>query len=120
MPDERQRLTVVVLAGPKKIDQFIHACDVFEPSKCLATPQGFDVSFKGEATPQVKQKVVEGFRKTAESVDDSRVVAVFIPGDPESAFIDTSVKVISDGHHWTLLSDFLRAYRIILPDESAV
>jgi hypothetical protein len=91
------------------MDSMMHAFDVFEPSKRLAARKTYDLTFKGEMDLFDRQKVVQAFKLVAEQAGDT-VVAVWIEGDTETAFIDSTVQTISDGKKFQLLEPVLTAF----------
>jgi hypothetical protein len=95
-------MIVVALAGEKRIDDFMHAADVFEPSKRLV----YVYTFK--TISENKNGLLLKYKKALE-LSGLKVVAVFELGNLEGAYIDKTVKMISNGHTWSLLSDFLKA-----------
>jgi len=105
---------VCILSGPKDMDQLMHAFDVFETSKRLAIPEWIKITHEKRMTIPKAKAMVEGFKKIYEEADRN-VVAIFIPGDQRSAFIDKNVASCSTGEKWFVLKDFLRNYDITVP-----
>jgi hypothetical protein len=101
--------TIHVISGSKQMDSMIHSFDVFEPSKRLAARKTYDLTFEGEMGLSDRQKVVQAFKLAAEQAGDS-VVAVWIEGDTETAFIDSTVQTISNGTKFQLLQPVLEAF----------
>lgn len=107
---DRNSLTTYVISGPKQMDDMMHAFDMFEPSKALATVKTFDLSFVGEASLDDRKKIVQAMKQAAEAGETpERVVAAFIFNDPETAYIDLTVKCISDGRKFQLLEPILKS-----------
>lgn len=100
---------VHIVSGSRQLDGLMHSFDVFEDSKRLATRKTYELAYKGEMSLSDRQKTVEAFKLAAEKSGD-RVVAVWIEGDPETAFIDSTVQAISDGKKWQLLHPVLQAF----------
>ena len=101
------KLTCILIAGNRQMDQMMHAAGVFESFKVYATINKIELTLKPDTTDQ---KGVEDLIKISEAVGD-RVVAAFIPGRPDGAYVDKSVKAISDGKKWCMLDKVLEAYR---------
>ena len=95
-------MIVVALAGEKRIDDFMHAADVFEPSKRLV----YVYTFK--TISENKNGLLLRYKKALE-LSGLKVVAVFELGNLEGAYIDKTVKMISNGQTWRILSEFLDA-----------
>lgn len=95
-------MIVVALAGEKRLDDFMHAADVFEPSKRLVNVYTF------KTTSENKNGLLLRYKDALEKTG-LRVVAVFVLGDPENAWVDNTVKMISNGQTWRMLSEFLDA-----------
>jgi hypothetical protein len=102
-------VTIHVISGSKQMDSMMHAFDVFESSKRLAARKTYKLAFKGEMDLSDRQKAVQAFKLAAEQTGD-QIVAVWIEGDPETAFIDSTVQAISDGNKWQLLHPVLEAF----------
>jgi hypothetical protein len=89
------------------MDQIMHAADLFETFKVYATIKVVELTLKPGTTDK---KGVEDLIKISEAYGD-RVVAAFIPGRPDGAFVDKSVKAISDGKKWCVLDPVLKYYK---------
>jgi hypothetical protein len=105
------KFNLVVIAGERRLTEFMQRADMFEPFKVLA--HIYELS--AETTPKSDAEG-KGFldalaecRSTLEQ-DGIRVVACFIPNEPQGAYVDHTVKVISDGEKFLLLDDALKAY----------
>lgn len=104
---KESRKELVLLSYDSKVDNFMHAADVFEPSRRLVSQKVFSFVMNKDNP----ESVVENFKKAAEQMGQ-RVVACFIIGEPRGMFVDTTCQTISTGTHWGLLADFLRGYGI--------
>lgn len=101
-------LTLVLLSGSRRIDDFMHARDVFESFRALAEPMVFNLKVTKGAK---SERIVACAREAAEK-HGHRVVAAFIVGVRKGVFVDKSVRVISSGQRWCLLRDFLSAWGV--------
>ena len=63
--------------GDKKMDDILHAFDVFESYKAFAVVESFDLTLKPDVTAD---KAVEDMVRILTTCN-RRIVAVFIPGD---------------------------------------
>jgi hypothetical protein len=98
-------IRLCLISGDAFQDAFMHATDVFEPSKRLATPR----FFRMELLPHADlPKIVEQFRLSAEKELKVSVVACFAVGT-DIGYIDDTVKTVSDGEKWCLLDEMLLA-----------
>ena len=96
---------IIFIAGDKTMDHMMHAADVFEPFKVFATIQAYELTLK----PGVS--VAEAISRVCKATEQQfRIVAAFVPGNPEGAFLDKTVKAISDGQKWCLLEPILKHY----------
>lgn len=102
-----ETIQCVVISGDKRMDHIMHAADVFEPFKAYAVIEQFEVTLKPDTTAE---KGVSDMIRVAEELG-RRVVAAFIPGRPDGAYVDKSVKAISDGKKWCMLDRVLEAYK---------
>lgn len=102
--DKKMKIKICVLSGDNKINAFAQATDIFHPSKAYATHTIFTAQAQEGYDAQ---KVVDGF-VDATKKSGQRVVAVFIVGRPETAYVDHNVISVSDGKKWYLLKNFLQ------------
>lgn len=97
-----------VIINKAKYTQFMQAADVFERWKVIASLNTFKLTYE------------DGVELTTERLATSRdaivgailaagdkPVLVWFPGYDTEPFIDMTVKVISDGEHWTTLHKLL-------------
>ncbi len=100
------KLTCILIAGNRQMDWIMHAADLFESFKAYATINKIELTLKPDTSDQ---KGIEDLIRISEAGGD-RVVAAFIPGRPDGAYVDKTVRVISDGKKWCLLDKVLEAY----------
>ena len=98
-------MTVVVIAGDRKQDEFMHAADMFEPFKRLASIHRVTVTFKPDAL-RYPCKIVPLLKQAFEE-RGMIVVAAFVPGELSGAWIDINVKCISSGTNWVMFDQLL-------------
>lgn len=103
-------IIVVVIAGDKRLNDFMRAADVLEPFKKLAELKEYELKVNGERVPDNKM-ICRTMFDTAIAAGWVPVGA-FIPNDPESAVFDESVKVITDGSKFALVADIRKAYGV--------
>ena len=102
---QADEVEIIVIAGDRVKDQFMHNADVFEPFKVLADVH--TVSFTSKKDPIDLPKVINAI---AEGMQPKyRVVAVFAPNRKEGAYVDPAVRVISNGTNWAMLDDVLKS-----------
>lgn len=102
------KINCVIICGNKSMDNFMHASGTFEPFKAYATINNFEITF---AEAQVNEKVLIDNLVKGLTSQGERVVAAFIPDNPNGAYRDESIKTISDGKQWILLDKVLEAYK---------
>lgn len=99
-------LVCVLISGDRRMDAIMHNLGVFESFKVLAVPYLIKVGLNPDTT-------LEQFIKNliqAANTDGQRVVAAFFQARPNGAYIDKTVKSISDGRQWVMLDKVLEAY----------
>ena len=89
------------------MDDFMHAADVFETHKALATVHTCDIEFDKEPSQDVINTSLTMIKHTLEK--EHRVVAVFSPACP-GGYVDNTVKTISNGRTWRRLDDVIKSY----------
>lgn len=100
---------VVVIAGDSKLDDMMHAMDVFESFKRLAKVTTYELSVNEKFDPiKTVQALKEALEKTGQ-----RVVAIFYPGESIGAYLDSTVECISDGNKWAMLDKVLKYYNYV-------
>ena len=102
-------LLVVAVFGDENTTRFMQDADVFEPFKIIAKPTKLVLALKEGCT---KTRALNDLRDLLEK-SGQRVAAVFIPYDPEGAWRNEAVRVISDGTKWGMLDDCLDAYGFV-------
>lgn len=105
---DESKKQMILLSSRQQLDHFMHAFDVFSPSKRLAGVTPIELTVKPNYSPE---RVIEGVVNAARE-NGSYVVACFIVGEPRGIFVDETCQVISTGTHWGLLKDFLAKYGI--------
>ena len=104
---EDNRVELVLMAGPRQIDKFMHLFDLFDKTKRVCSPTTF--TFKMERDNPAE--VIKNFILAAEKAE-YQVVACFIVGESRGIYVDETCKVYSNGKEWGLMSDFLAQYGI--------
>ena len=109
---QADEVEIVVIAGDRVKDQFMHAADVFEPFKVLADVH--TISFTTKKAPIDLPKVIGAIVKGVQP--NWRVVAAFAPNRKEGAYVDPTVRVISNGTNWAMLDDVLKVCHYLPQD----
>lgn len=104
--DDTRKATIVVVHGNKRLDEFMHVTDVFEPFKVLGTITELDAVLTDAGT---LMKAIDCIKAGLEEQGD-RVSAVFARGEAEAAWADPKVTVLSTGKKWVLMRELLKAY----------
>ena len=113
------KIEVVLIKGNKKLDDMMHAFDVFESFKRLCWPITLELTFAREMdktklvpTPKEidKANLIATLKEGVEKMGEEFVVAAFIPGEKEGAWVDESVKAISNGKSWAMIDKVLQSY----------
>jgi len=103
-----KKLNITIICSDRKKDEMMHAFGVFEPFKRLGEVH----HIIGDLNDGVTQsQALENIRNAFEKDGTYRILAIFIPNDPEGAYIDSTVKAVSDGCKWTLFKKMLDAYQ---------
>lgn len=101
----KDEITICVLAGDAKINAFMDSCDLTDNhTKMYVTPTHYTATREDNYNAK---NVVSKFKEAHEKAG-MVVAAVFIVGDPNSAYINPSVKTISSGEQWCVLDEFLK------------
>jgi hypothetical protein len=108
-----EKIRCVMVSGDRQTDEIMHRADLFESFKAFASVEVLEVTLK----PNTKHDKAVRDVVYAYTQCGRRVVAAFIPDCPDGAYLDSSVKVISDGRKWCMLDKVLEAYRWVQPRE---
>lgn len=95
---------IVAIHGDKAMDDIMHAADLFEAFRVYGVAVTYAINAMNPDLARLITVIKEGLEKQGQ-----RVSAIFSPGNPEGAWIDETVKVLSDGKRWCLLKDALSA-----------
>lgn len=107
MKTKTKTINCIIISGNDQTTKMMQAFDVFENFKVVANVRELKVDIKGDKdTSEFLTFIRDSFTEKGE-----RVVAVFIPGEKEGAWVDKTVKVISDGSKWMLLDKVLEFYK---------
>ncbi|MCK9459476.1 MAG: hypothetical protein M0R80_07550 [Proteobacteria bacterium] len=101
-----RKRSCVAIYGDAFATRFMQDADVFERFKVIAEPARITLTLKDDCTDA---QAMADLKKILEAAGQ-RVVAVFIPNVPDGAWVDETVKSISNGTHWGLLKDALDFY----------
>ena len=102
-------LLVVAIFGDDRATRFMQDADMFERFKIIAEPVTLKLTLKTDCT---KAKALSDLRELLIQ-SGQRVAAVFIPNDPEGAWRNDAVRVISNGTKWGMLDDCLEAFGFV-------
>lgn len=97
--------TLVIVAGDRTLDRFMHAADMFAPFKRLImSPMFIDVTLK----PRHRiSTTVQKVRKKFAEDKKMFLVAILVKGK-KSRWVDPEIKVVSNGYQWGLLRDLVK------------
>jgi len=102
-----------IIVGEKRMNDFLHAADIFEPFK----QYGEVLSMEFELTKSKPNLAfLIRFKEQLEKHGDV-VTALWFARTPEIHYVDWSVKVTSDGKKWAVLKDYLKQFGIIENNE---
>lgn len=93
---------ICMIAGDKFADGFMHAADMFEPSKRLAHPQFLAVTLSPDHAPLAE--IVDRLRQAA--AEKWIVVAAFVVGTC-IGYVDETVTLVSNGKTFCTLQEML-------------
>jgi sugar phosphate isomerase/epimerase len=108
-------VTVNIISGCTKVDQLMHAADLFESFKrygrCWAVELGVDRDrFKPASLINQLKALLEERGET--------VTAIWINVWPHINYVDWTVKACSDGQKWMILETYLQAFGVNRPASS--
>lgn len=96
------KFRLVAIVGDKLKTNFMQAADVFEQGKVLGEPVEFSygaLNFtKEEAIAQLRDVLSEKFIVSFISAEDDKVLP----------YVNTDVRVVSNGNKWGILADWIR------------
>jgi hypothetical protein len=101
-----EELSCVAIYGSEWTTRFMQDADCFERFKVIAEPVKFVLTLKPDCS---KERALNDLKMLLEK-SGNRVVAIFAPNVKEGAYVDESIKVISNGTQWCMLKDVLEAY----------
>jgi hypothetical protein len=88
------------------ITKFMQACDMFSSDKVISKAKEFDIVTESKDPLSIEENDVE---KLVESMRGKgfRIIAFFIPGNPNFAWRDETINAISNGYQWCTLDSAL-------------
>jgi len=98
---------IIIIAGDKDKDDFMHKLDVFESFKHLGNSTKVVLSEGAIITNDEILKLKEICENKG-----MFVTAIIYSADPSISYINWDVIVVSDGDRWFLLADYLNQYGI--------
>jgi hypothetical protein len=101
-----EELSCVAIYGSAWATRFMQDADCFERFKVVAKPVKLILTLKSDCS---KERALNELKMMLEK-SGNRVVAIFAPNVKEGAYVDESIKVISNGAQWCMLEDVLKAY----------
>ena len=111
-------IDLIVVTGPRKLDEFMHAADVFDPGKRLihVDAQGRPTCQRYELTVDPEKfdlaKTITVLKEKAATDADDRLLACFIPGQPGGWYDDTC-RMVSTGKSWCLFERVLEKWGFV-------
>ena len=101
-----RKRSCIAIYGSAEMTRFMQDADLFERFKVIAKPAKIVLTLKDGCSDA---QAMADLKKILEAAGQ-RVVAVFIPNIPDGAWVDETVKCISNGKEWGLLKDVLEFY----------
>lgn len=102
------KINLIAITGNKKIDEWMHSCDLFEDFKRLGIVHNITITHKEPLKKINLKKLITNIKKAFEAADEI-VTAIFIPGLKTGAYINKDTLVISDGKKFIFLDELLPA-----------
>jgi hypothetical protein len=112
----KNKFLVTVITGDSLTSRFMQGADVFEHFKVFANIYELGIVLK----PDVSKSKALGEIRTLLERNGQRVVAIFMPNEPDGAWRDKSVKVVSDGYKWFMLEKYLEEAGFIEEQADAI
>jgi|GEM_PF-2895942 len=110
LKDEVFQVSFDIIQGDKKVNDFMHAADVFEKGKQLGEYQNMNFEITGQGEPDWQEAVDKIFENSIEKFNVLFVSIREINGkNPEKPYLKfkEGVQSVSDGKQWGLFSDCL-------------
>jgi hypothetical protein len=110
------KINICVIAGDKQTNKMMGMFDMNDNGmKAFALPTNYSATADESFDDAKAKKVVDGFKLAHEKAGQV-VVAVIVDGFAKVAYIDKSIKMISNGSKFLFFQDLLDAYGINLED----
>lgn len=111
-------IDLIVVTGPRRLDEYMHQADLFEPSKRLIhvdaqwrpTCQRYELTVDPEKFDLAK--TIAAFKKKAAEDADDYLLACFIPGQP-GGWKDDTCRMVSTGKNWCLFETVLKKWGFV-------
>lgn len=115
-----RKAVFLVISAPKRLNHFMHCCDVFELGKVLGDAETFELTYTPDTVLTIERaaEAIEHTRNALESAD--RIVSFvhlqYVQRDNilelnhnlVPPYVNPEVRIISTGDKWYMLDDFLR------------
>lgn len=96
----------IIISGDARMDEMVHAFDVFESWKAFASIDAIEIDMIDDLS--IADALISVRKAYVKS--GLRVVALFVPNDSTGAWVDESVRAISNGRKWLMLDLVLKRY----------
>ena len=111
---KNREVTINLIAGDKRIDDFLHRCGVFESFRRLGTGMSCDYEM---IVSEPDMDYLMRFKDSLEKKGGVVVTAVWFADNPEIHYVDWTVKITSNGQKWMLLGEYLSQFGIKQPEK---
>lgn len=102
------KVYVDIIHGDKKVDQFMHACDVFEAFKVLGEHNSLEVEGDGIDLDNLCENIKNSYEKSGRIVSFVAIKRVGATYTNEyKNYIRPGTAAISTGHQWGMLHKIL-------------
>jgi hypothetical protein len=111
-------IDLIVVTGPRRLDEYMHQADLFEPSKRLihVDAQGLPTYQHYELTVDPEKfelaKTIAALKEKAAEAADDRLLACFTPGQP-GGWYDETCLTVSTGKSWCLFETVLKKWGFV-------
>ena len=102
-------MKITVITQDAEKTKLMQALDLFKPFKVIL---GEEICIEAELVqPGTLPKALQDVRETIDKDNNFKVIAVFVPGNPEGAWRDPTVKCVSTGSKWGMFDKYLKALK---------
>jgi hypothetical protein len=108
-----KKYRLIAIMKDPQATRWMQNAGVFESFKVIAHADSIEIELKeGDTLAAAISRLRDSFKGETKI----GIVAAFVPGEPEGAWYDKSVKVVSNGKGWAMLKDILAANKWAGPE----